>query len=286
MSKISVIIPIYNAAQFLEESVRSAFNLPEVLEILLIEDGSKDHSKNIAEQLCKDFLGKIILLSHPNGANLGAGASRNLGIQHAKGDYIAFLDADDYYLPNRFKKGLKILEENPEIDFVISPSMIDTTGEYKFVEEKINNSQHFLFPAILTGKYGYFDTNSILIKRTSLTNKNLTFNTQLKLHQDSELWLRITYLLKGYAENTTWPGSIVRRHANNRITHKNHQSLALYWTIVYEYFKTEQLRQPLFKFISLRKKYYTALNRRSILTKWYLIKIKIYDPLLIRFIIP
>lgn len=286
MSKISVITPVYNAADFLEQSVQSALKCSEVLEVILIEDGSHDCSMDIALKLKNQYPNKINLLTHPHNQNKGAGASRNLGIQYAKGQYIAFLDADDYYLPNRFKQAMKLFDHRPSLEYIVSPSMIDTTQEYKLVSEKINRPDFYLFPAILTGKHGYFDTNSILIKKHALQQHNLTFNTHLKLHQDSELWLRISFYLKGYAENKTWPGSIVRRHPNNRITHKNNDSLALYWRTVFQYFQEKNLPKPLFTFIQLRKNYYEALSQHAYSAYWYKLKIKLLDSRILKTIQP
>lgn len=101
MIEISVIIPVYNAAEFLEKAVKSAAYFDEVKEIILAEDQSTDHSLEICRRLVSE-IPKVKLFQHPNGENRGAGASRNLGIDHATSDFIAFLDADDYYLPNRF----------------------------------------------------------------------------------------------------------------------------------------------------------------------------------------
>src|SRR5690606_1248107 len=103
---ISVIIPVYNAAAFVEQAVQSALTQPEVSEVILVEDGSEDKSLPICEKLASQN-DIITLLRHPGGVNKGAGASRNLGIQHTKNEWIAFLDADDYYLENRFTNSLQ-----------------------------------------------------------------------------------------------------------------------------------------------------------------------------------
>ena len=99
---ISVIIPVYNASAFLKKAVESAIQFEEVKEIILVEDGSTDHSLEVCEILENEF-GAVKLFQHPDKGNHGAGATRNLGLEKATGDFIAFLDADDYYLPNRFE---------------------------------------------------------------------------------------------------------------------------------------------------------------------------------------
>ncbi len=115
--KISVIIPVYNAMEYVREAVESALAQPETGEVLLIEDSSLDGSLAICEQLAQEY-DKVRLLRHPNGENRGAGASRNLGVLEAKYEIIAFLDADDFYLPGRFSVAARILAEQPDVDGV------------------------------------------------------------------------------------------------------------------------------------------------------------------------
>ena len=117
MIVISVIIPVYNAEKYVEHSVLSAINQKHVNEILLIEDNSTDNSLDVCRKLSDKYI-NVQLLRHPNGENRGAGASRNLGIQTSKYDYVSFLDADDYMLPNRFNKTVEIFEKRSDADGV------------------------------------------------------------------------------------------------------------------------------------------------------------------------
>ncbi len=89
---ISVIIPVYNALNFVEEAVLSCLNCPQVAEIILVEDGSRDDSLQECLRLQKTH-NRVKVETHPNNENRGAGASRNLGLANATGDFIAFLDA-------------------------------------------------------------------------------------------------------------------------------------------------------------------------------------------------
>ena len=119
MFKVSVIIPVYNAEAYLRKAVESAVNLVEVGEIILIEDRSPDNALVLAKKLEQEF-DKVKLFQHPDKKNHGAGASRNLGIEKAACEYIAFLDADDYYLPNRFVKDKLVFETHDNCDGVYS----------------------------------------------------------------------------------------------------------------------------------------------------------------------
>ena len=97
---VSVIIPVYNAAKFVGEAVYSVVNQKHVAEVLLVEDGSKDGSLSICRGL-EDANAKVRILQHENG--------RNFGVQQSELNFIAFLDADDIPLPNRFDLPLQIL---------------------------------------------------------------------------------------------------------------------------------------------------------------------------------
>jgi len=250
--KVSVIIPVYNAKAFLRDAVESVVCNEYVGEINLVEDRSPDGCLQICKELEKKYE-KIRLYQHPNGENRGAGESRNLGIRNATCDYIAFLDADDYYLPERFDECKCIFMEDSTIDFVFGISQYEKEYESrsgKIKRMEIKSIDHFdVFDSMLTAKSGYFDTNSITIKKESLDTLDQWFNPLLKLHQDSEFWLRIAYYLKGKPDLKVIPGAIVRQHEHNRIKHKNSDSLFLYWSAIKKKFQNEKLTRKQQKII-------------------------------------
>lgn len=279
---ISVIIPVYNAEEYVKDAVESALRINEVRQIILVEDRSPDNCLTICQALEKKHPGIVELHTHPDRQQRGAGASRNLGVEKAIESYIAFLDADDYYLPHRFTYPLEVFKQHPEIDYVVSPSQLENDFlsnnlQYTMMGKEANNNAGNLFPALLTERYGYFDTNSIIIRTQSLKRLSRLFNPDLSLHQDSELWLRIAYKLKGYAENVTLPGSVVRRHSKNRITHKNSASLSLYWDTVSFEFQRLGIHSKLDRFIRLRRKHYSYRKENSVLSYWYWLCMRFYD---------
>jgi glycosyltransferase involved in cell wall biosynthesis len=112
--RVSVVTPFLNAARFIEESIQSVLaQTYDRWELLLVDDGSTDESASIATRYAAAHPGKIYCLSHPGNATKGASASRNLGIRHAKGEYLAFLDADDVYLPRKLEDQVTLLDANP-----------------------------------------------------------------------------------------------------------------------------------------------------------------------------
>jgi glycosyltransferase involved in cell wall biosynthesis len=80
----------------------------------LVDDGSTDGSSNIALQYVKNYPEKVVYLEHEAHQNKGISASRNFGIFHARGEYIAFLDADDIFLPEKIEKQIEIFSSEPE----------------------------------------------------------------------------------------------------------------------------------------------------------------------------
>ena len=120
---VSIIICFYNEENYLEEAVDSVFaQRLDDWELLLVDDGSSDTSTYIAKKLAEKHNFKVTYLEHPNHQNKGLSASRNLGIQHARGKYCAFLDADDVWLPEKLSEQLHILKTYPEAVMVCGAS--------------------------------------------------------------------------------------------------------------------------------------------------------------------
>jgi glycosyltransferase involved in cell wall biosynthesis len=112
---VSVIVIFLNAANFLQEAIESVLaQTYEHWELLLVDDGSNDGSTEIAMRFAAENSGRIKYFEHNGHQNLGMSAARNLGIRQSKGEYIAFLDADDYWLPNKLDVQTRILESQPE----------------------------------------------------------------------------------------------------------------------------------------------------------------------------
>lgn len=226
---ISVIIPVFNTEKYIREAVQSAHLLANVGEIILVEDGSKDKSLEVCLEISREFQ-KVRLLRHPNGKNLGAAASRNLGILSSQFNIISFLDADDYYLTNRFDVDLKIFKDNPEVMVVYSVSKILKNNSNEFFGcshdvNELSNKKGYTstYEYILSNDITLGDTNSLTFRKSVFSNIHL-FDDRLKLHQDTELWLRIFRENKVAAGELKGPVSVARRHSGNRITKKNRKS--------------------------------------------------------------
>ncbi len=120
---VSVIIIFRNAADFLDEAIQSVNDQRyQDWELILVDDGSVDQSLKLATDW-KNRNDRIRVIAHPDLRNHGMSASRNLGIRSAAGRYIAFLDADDIWLPNKLERQVQLLVENQSAKMVISPSL-------------------------------------------------------------------------------------------------------------------------------------------------------------------
>ncbi|UHO38011.1 glycosyltransferase family 2 protein [Chryseobacterium capnotolerans] len=230
--KISVIIPVYNAEKYISKAVESALQLDEVYEVILVEDQSPDNALQICRELTQKY-DRVKLFQHPDQGNHGAGASRNLGIEKASGDFIAFLDADDYYLSNRFDSE-KELFKDPKIDGVfnaIGTEYLTEKGkeefQSKFKEISLSTVNYpaegeEVFKGLLsltTKTFGTsFHLNSLTIRKAALEQSHLRFNKDLRVHQDSDFIIKLSYHCHLKTGNITEAVAMRGIHDNNRIT--------------------------------------------------------------------
>ncbi len=280
--KISVIIPVYNAARFLEKAVASALQHSEVQEIILIEDCSTDDSLEICKKLHAEN-SKIKFFQHPDCGNHGAGASRNLGLKMVDQEFIAFLDADDYYLPNRFETE-KLLFENLNIEGVfnaIGTEFLTEKGKTEF-EKKFKNTMLTTVKKHAEGKdvfYGllglnnnfgtFFHLNGLTVKAESIRKNNLTFNENLRVHQDSDFILKLAYHCHLKSGNITEAVAIRGVHDDNRITkieqysEKYNQRQFLLWDSLFKWSKDKNIQKKYSEHIYLKHKSFDLATKKG-----------------------
>ena len=121
---VSVITIFFNTEKFIREAIESVLTQTyDNWELLLIDDGSTDGSTAIARQHAERHPVKIRYYEHDNHHNRGKSISRNLGFMNARGDYIALLDADDVFLPEKLQHQVAILESQPDTAMVYGPTL-------------------------------------------------------------------------------------------------------------------------------------------------------------------
>lgn len=228
--KISVITPVYNAEKYVTQAVESALQFEEVYEVILIEDQSPDNALEVCEKLAEKH-DRVKLFQHPDKGNHGAGKTRNLGLEKATGDFIAFLDADDYYLPNRFDAE-KELFKDPKVEGVYGALGVHYYSEkakeqyYSLFKDNLTtvykkHDPRDVFPGQLNmrGSFGLFSIDCLTIRRNSMVRKlNPFFKTHLRLHQDTEFLFRLSYYLDLYPGILDKAVAMRGVHESNRIT--------------------------------------------------------------------
>jgi glycosyltransferase involved in cell wall biosynthesis len=121
---VSVVLCFYNEELFLEEAIQSVLcQTYDHWELFLVDDGSSDESTSIAKAYAAQFPGRISYLEHAYHQNKGLSASRNAGIKNCHGSYVAFLDADDVWLPGKLRNQLDIFKNNPGVTVILEASL-------------------------------------------------------------------------------------------------------------------------------------------------------------------
>jgi cellulose synthase/poly-beta-1,6-N-acetylglucosamine synthase-like glycosyltransferase len=184
---VSVIIPAYRAAGVIGRAVDSLLaqtRPPD--EILIIDDGSPD---DVAAAL-EPYGQRVRLLRQPNG---GASSARNRGLDEATGEWIAFLDADDYWEPCKLERQLSLLQAHPEVGLVAGRFFAQTPGQAK--RDALPHWRH-LFERVLTPRgpdalevARRVWTSIVLFRRSLLGNHR--FDTTLRTAEDVDLWVRL-----------------------------------------------------------------------------------------------
>lgn len=298
---ISVIIPVYNAEKFLEKAVMSAYHLEEVKEILLINDGSSDNSMKICRDLSQN-LDKIKLFQHADLGNHGAGATRNLGLEKATQEFTAFLDADDYYLPNRFLSERKLFD-NHRIEGVfnaIGTEFLTDKGKKEF-REKFKETQLTTVKKHADGKdvfYGllgldksfgtFFHLNGLTVRTSALRRHNLKFNENLRVHQDSDFIIKLSYQCHLTSGNIKEAVAVRGVHDDNRITkiklytdHYNQRQLLL-WQSIAKWAAGKDIKHQPKKHIELQKQAFELSQQFGLRKYLNLISAIIRNPHILR----
>lgn len=219
---LSVVVPVYNGAQFLASCLDSLVGIRvEEYELIVVDDGSTDLSLAIAVEYSRRFP-VIKVLQHPGGCNLGVSASRNLGLSRASGDFVGFLDADDLVSPSRFTWALSVLRQNPGVDGVFEAVGVVFDGP--LATEAWGASPLTFFPKPVDGLYGVVRavcsgdikafTQSLTIRREILAQSG-GFDVSRKMSEDYHFILRLVLSGVFVCADTTEPMVHYRRHASN-----------------------------------------------------------------------
>jgi glycosyltransferase involved in cell wall biosynthesis len=205
---VSVIIPAYNCESSLRSCLESVFSqelLPE--QVFVINDGSTDSTAEIV----KDYFNRIIYLEQEN---QGQGAARNKGLVLSRGEFVAFLDADDYWLKGFLKSCVQFLKNNKDIIAVSTGLIIKSENGKQHIHSSFNSIQKaFQKPIIIDNffqfwaDYDHVRTGSTVIRK-SIVDKAGLQREDLRISQDLEYWGYIATFGKwGFIPEPLWVGN-------------------------------------------------------------------------------
>lgn len=186
--KFSIIIPLYNKQKFIKHTLESVLNQTfSDFEIIVVNDGSTDNSTEIVQSIDDD---RIKLYSKENG---GVSSARNFGIKKAKGNYIAFLDADDYWDPNYLNTMNSLIEEYNKNEVfgccnaeVKNKNKVIPNPNKHYINDRMENDYQSIFIKTLESPV---HTSAVIFKR-ELLNK-YRFEESISMGEDLLLWLEI-----------------------------------------------------------------------------------------------
>lgn len=177
---VSVVIPAYNSVRYIKRAIDSVLFQNVPLEIIVINDCSRDNLDQIMEHYKN--LHNIIYIK--NKMNLGVAKSRNLGVNAASGEYIAFLDADDWWMPNKLIEQIKCMNEKKCVLCYTARQLADDdetlTGIVIHVKELVD------YNSLL--RHNSISCSSVLIKREVALDNPMDHS---ELHEDYLTWLKI-----------------------------------------------------------------------------------------------
>ncbi len=212
--KVSVIIPTYNSAPFIVATIRSVLDQTySNYEVVIVDDGSTDDTLQVVNDFMSsscDFVDKILVFSKPNG---GPASARNLAISNSTGQFIAFLDGDDLWTPNKLTEQVEFLECHPEVGMTFAEAVvfIEQSGQKEF-RETIGYTGKTSFCYLLLGDH--IPNSTVMIRRECVDKIGLLNESrELVAVEDYEYWLRLahSFPIKGIAKQMAF----YRVHGNN-----------------------------------------------------------------------
>lgn len=208
---VSVIIPAFKVADFIAETISSVLNQSvSNYEIIVINDGSPD--TELLERNMSPFAYSLTYIKQPN---RGAGAARNAGLQLARGEFVAFLDGDDLWLPNFLEEQLRLIRSDGGFDMVYADAInLEGSTPSRTTNMDMNPSEGpVTMEALVSGRCNVV-TSSVVARRKTIVDVGL-FDEAFPNSQDFDLWLRlakegarITYQKVVLVERRIYEGSL------------------------------------------------------------------------------
>lgn len=189
MKKVSVIIPVYNVENYLRKCLNSLVNQTlKDIEIIVVNDGTLDNSQEIIDEYVKKYPKKVVSVIQENG---GQGAARNTGLLHAKGEYIGYVDSDDYVEENMYEELYKKAKEE-DSDIVICGNNV-VKENYEFLSKEDVDKEFLL------GKMAVWNK---IYKKNIIVDNKIQFRSKV-WYEDLDFTMKVFFSSKkiSYIDN-------------------------------------------------------------------------------------
>jgi glycosyltransferase involved in cell wall biosynthesis len=216
--RVSVIIPAYSSAPFIAQTLDSVFAQTfSDYEVIVINDGSPDTPD--LELALRPFMARIHYLTQ---TNQGPSAARNTGIRHARGEFLAFLDSDDLWLPDFLGAHVSFLDSHPQVEVSIADALLfGEADEILWRMLKDGGPNILAFPQMLRRQGGQIPSASVARRQRAIDVG--MFDEQLRFAEDLEFFVRICfpdrgagYLGQALVKYRKHPGSLTSGARNRR----------------------------------------------------------------------
>lgn len=226
MCKFSVVIPVYNRRELLRRALDSVFSQDFTdYEVIIVDDCSVEDIEGVVHSYASEKVKYI-----RNKSNLGGGASRNVGVEHSSGQYICFLDSDDYWKSQKLSTLESYISSNPNAAIFIGNSIVEkANGVHRKPISSAEKYEDFLSLIVIGDNL--LQTSALAIRKDILTE--IKFDSELPRYQDLDLYVK----LARYYRNTVWIPSFLSvwdvSHEQSSITKSNSLTWSLAWAKSY-----------------------------------------------------
>ena len=185
--RISVIIPAYKTAHLIAGCLDTVMAQTfQEFETIVVNDGSPDTPE--LEKVLQPYMGRIVYILQPNKRAAGA---RNTAIQQARGEFLAFLDSDDSWLPNHLASQMKLVDADPSLDLVYSNALVvGNPGEWEFME-KCPSSGQASFTSLIVERC-QIPISTVVVRKQALLKAGM-FDEKLPRCDDYDMWVRTAF---------------------------------------------------------------------------------------------
>lgn len=270
---VSVVIPFYNRAHFLERTLNSILNQTlRPIEVLLVDNGSDLEQLKIVKNILlkkKYNVLKITLLHTSESGN--ANFARNLGYSRAEGDYVAFLDSDDWWNPNHLEQSITVLNNSTAVAVYSGAIFHTKDGIFKKYSIDVNQFDN-PFDLILSSE-GHMAVTPSYIVNKRLMNKDIQWDTRLKRHQDFDYFANIFYNTSGWCYSPGINVNVDWKDGGTKASNIDFDSLILF----YKKWRNKIPNNIKKQYLLNRLYFCTKNNAPSYILRYYRDEIKSYN---------